>query len=73
MSAPIVSTLLPAHNAENTIRLAVSSLLRQTFADFEIIAVDDGSQDGTGAVLDELASDRRLRVLHVPHSGWWLR
>jgi len=70
MSAPIVSILLPAYNAENTVRQAVSSLLRQTFSDFEIIAVDDGSQDGTGAILDELATgDPRIQVIHLPHSG----
>jgi glycosyltransferase involved in cell wall biosynthesis len=70
MSQPTVSVLLPAYNAQDTVRQAVRSLLRQTFADFEIIAVDDGSTDRTGSILDDLAtSDLRVRVLHLQHSG----
>jgi len=70
MSQPTVSVLLPAYNAHDTVRQAVRSLLRQTFADFEIIAVDDGSTDRTGSILDDLAaSDLRVRVLHLQHSG----
>ena len=67
---PSVSVLLPAYNAGNTVNQAVSSLLRQTFVDFEIIAVNDGSADHTGTILDELASsDPRIRAIHIPHSG----
>lgn len=70
MADPLVSVLLPAYNAQNTIRQAVISVRRQTFADFEVVAVDDGSADDTGAILDELASeDRRIRAFHIPHSG----
>ncbi|MDO4492781.1 MAG: glycosyltransferase [Clostridia bacterium] len=48
---PRVSVLMPAYNAERFAAAAVESVLRQTFGDFEIIAVDDGSTDGTAAVL----------------------
>jgi glycosyltransferase involved in cell wall biosynthesis len=64
----MISVLLPAYNAQDTIRQAIVSLQRQTFADFEIIAVDDGSADETGAILDGI-SDPRLKVIHIPHSG----
>ncbi len=65
-----VSVLMPAYNAADTIRQAVTSFQRQTLADFEVIAVDDGSTDGTGAILDEAASaDPRIRPIHIPHSG----
>ena len=64
----MISVLLPAYNAQATIRQAIRSLQRQTLADFEIIAVDDGSSDETGAILEEI-SDTRLRVMRIPHSG----
>ncbi len=65
-----VSVLMPAYNAADTIRQAVTSLQRQTLADFEVVAVDDGSTDGTGDILDELAlDDTRIRPVHLPHSG----
>jgi len=51
-SAPRVSVVLPAYNAERTIGEALASVFAQTFRDFEVIVVDDGSTDGTRAVLD---------------------
>lgn len=70
MSRPRVSILLPVYNAEHTIRLAVSSLSRQSYPDFEIIAVDDGSTDATADILGEMASvDSRIRVFHTAHCG----
>lgn len=61
---------MPAYNAADTIRQAATSLQRQTFASFEVVAVDDGSTDGTGAILDDLSSaDPRIRPIHLPHSG----
>ena len=64
----MISILLPAYNAQSTILEAIRSLQRQTLADFEIVAVDDGSSDETGAILEEI-SDARLRVIRIPHSG----
>jgi len=64
----MISVLLPAYNAEATIRQAITSLERQTFEEFEVIAVDDGSSDETGTILDQI-SDPRLRVIRIPHSG----
>ena len=64
----MISVLLPAFNAQDTIRQAIFSLECQTLADFEIIAVDDGSTDETGAILEQIA-DPRLRVIRIPHSG----
>jgi len=70
LASPSVSVLLPVYNAQETIRQAVESLLRQTFLEFEIVAVDDGSTDGSAAILDDLArDDPRIRVLHLPHAG----
>ncbi len=63
---PRISILLPARNAGRTIDLAVRSLLAQTFTDFELIAIDDGSSDDTGARLRVHArGDARMQV----HTG----
>lgn len=65
-----VSILLPIYNAEQTLQEAVESLVAQTFDNFEIVAVDDGSTDRTHQILLELAShEDRLRVVPRPHEG----
>jgi glycosyltransferase involved in cell wall biosynthesis len=65
MTTPTVSVVMPVFNGERFLREAVESILSQTFADFEFIIVDDGSTDGTAAMLDSYArSDARLRVYH---------
>ncbi len=65
-----VSVLLPCYNAAATLDEALESLARQTFPDFEIIAVDDGSTDGTADILQSWASrDPRLRLLSCRHAG----
>lgn len=68
--APKASVIVPCWNVEKWVEDAVNSVLRGTFTDFEIIAVDDGSTDGTGAVLDRLAAgDARLHVAHQTNRG----
>ncbi|WP_323991541.1 glycosyltransferase family A protein [Nguyenibacter sp. L1] len=70
MSEPIVDILMPAYNAEATIRQAVDSLRNQTRSDIRIVVVDDGSRDGTGRILAELAAeDPRVVVLTQPNGG----
>jgi len=67
---PAVSVLLPCYNVAGTLSEALDSLVSQTFADFEVIAVDDGSSDTTAAILEEWASrDSRFRLLSQPHGG----
>jgi glycosyltransferase involved in cell wall biosynthesis len=62
--------VLPAHNAAGSIARAVRSVLAQTFPDFELIVVDDGSTDATSHEAKRAAaSDRRLRVLPLEHGG----
>jgi glycosyltransferase involved in cell wall biosynthesis len=67
MSIPRVSVLLPVRDGERYLREAVESILGQTFTDFELIALDDGSTDATPAILDELAA-RDERVVVERHS-----
>ncbi|MEW6236061.1 MAG: glycosyltransferase family 2 protein [Candidatus Omnitrophota bacterium] len=66
---PKVSVVLPAYNRERTILRALNSVLSQTFADFEILAVDDGSADGTIKAIQSCA-DPRIRCLrHEKNRG----
>lgn len=66
----LLSVLLPVYNAEHYLTLALESLLEQTFHDFEIIAINDGSIDRSGQILDEFAKkDSRIRVFHRKQSG----
>lgn len=65
-----VSVIIPVYNAEKTIERCVRSVLDQEFQDLELIAVDDGSKDASGKILDEIAEkDSRLHVVHVENGG----
>ena len=67
---PRVSVLLSVHNGETFLPPALDSLLAQSFEDFEVIAVDDGSTDSSGAILDRRAAeDPRVQVVHQPNAG----
>src|SRR6185369_4451897 len=62
---PRVAILVPCFNEEANVREAIEGLMRLHYPDFEVIAIDDGSADRTGAILDELAAlHPRLRVIH---------
>ena len=67
---PILSIIVPVYNAEKALRRCVDSILAQELTDFELIVMDDGSKDSSGAILDEYAEkDPRVRVVHKPNSG----
>lgn len=70
---PKVSVIFAARNEGHTVGAAVPTMLRMDYPDLEILAVNDRSEDDTGAVLDQLAAtDSRLRVIHVKELpyGW---
>lgn len=70
MPNPKVSVTMPCFNCEDTVARALDSLLSQTLDDFEIIAVDDGSTDGTADVLRHYAErDVRVRPILAEHGG----
>ena len=65
-----ISIIVPVYNCEKYIEECVSSILAQSFSDFELILVNDGSKDGSGALCDVLAlSDARIRVFHKENGG----
>ena len=65
-----ISVIIPVYNKVDYIDRCLESILTQDFSDFEIVAVDDGSTDGSAAKLDTLAQhDDRVRVFHQPNGG----
>ncbi|MFH1091695.1 MAG: glycosyltransferase [Pseudomonadota bacterium] len=64
---PLVSVVIPVHNRAGSVKKAVDSVLGQTFEDFELIVVDDGSSDGANAALSEYQD--RLILIRQSHQG----
>ena len=66
----LISIIIPAYNIENYISTCLDSLLAQTYRDLEIIVVNDGSKDGTGAIMDTYAArDSRIMAIHKENGG----
>jgi glycosyltransferase involved in cell wall biosynthesis len=69
-AAPAVSVIIPAYNCAAYLPRAIESVLTQSFADFELLVMDDGSTDDTANVLDRYSADRRVRfVRHAENTG----
>lgn len=67
---PEISVIVPVYKVEPYLRRCVDSILTQTFSDFEVILVDDGSPDGCPAICDEYAGkDERVRAIHQKNGG----
>ncbi len=65
-----VSIIVPAYNAQNTIGRCIESIRNQTYTDFELLVMDDGSRDDTAAIIDSYAAkDPRIIAVHKPNSG----
>ena len=70
MNTPLVSVIVPVYKAEAYLHKCVDSLLAQTMTDFEVLLIDDGSPDRSGAICDEYAAkDSRIRVFHKENGG----
>ena len=62
---PKISVIVPVYNTEKYLRRCIDSVLAQTYQDFELLLIDDGSKDSSGAICDEYAEkDARVRVFH---------
>ena len=68
MNPPLISVCMPCYNAEHFIAAALDSVLAQTWRPIEVVAVNDGSTDGTGGILDRYG-DRGVRVIHQQNRG----
>ena len=67
---PKISVIVPVYNTEKYLHRCVDSILAQTFTDFELLLIDDGSTDSSGAICDEYAQkDSRVRVFHKENGG----
>lgn len=67
---PKISVIVPVYNVEKVICKCVDSVLSQTFEDFELLLIDDGSSDRSGAICDAYATqDNRIRVFHKKNGG----
>lgn len=65
-----ISVIVPIYNAEHTLPRCVDSIVAQSFTDWELVLVDDGSGDHSGEICDRYASqDERIRVIHKPNEG----
>lgn len=66
----IVSIIVPIYNAEKYIHRCIDSILNQTYKELEVILVDDGSKDSSGAIIDAYSElDFRVKVIHKPNGG----
>lgn len=69
-TTPKISVIVPVYKAEAYLHRCVDSILAQTFQDFEVLLVDDGSPDRSGEICDEYArKDKRVRVFHKENGG----
>lgn len=67
---PVVSVIVPVYNAEKFLHCCIDSILAQTFIDWELLLIDDGSKDASGRICDEYAArDERIRVIHKENTG----
>ena len=65
-----VSVVVPIYNVENYLEECIESILNQTYSNIEVILIDDGSTDGSGALCDEYKKkDKRIYVLHKKNGG----
>ena len=70
MEAPLISVIVPAYNAKKYLPACVASVQRQEHQNWELLLIDDGSTDGSGALCDELAAaDGRVKPHHQQNAG----
>ena len=67
---PLISIIVPIYNVEKYLSRCINSVLSQTFPDFELLLIDDGSTDKSGYICDGYAQkDSRIKVFHIENGG----
>ena len=71
MAVPMFSIVVPVYNVEKYLEICINSILSQTFQDFELILVDDGSTDSSGTICDsyQTANPEKIKVIHRSNGG----
>ena len=69
MNAPLVSIIIPVYNSERYLKECLDSVLRQTYQDLEIIAVNDGSTDHSEIIIHSYRDDKRLKMINTANYG----
>ena len=67
---PAITVFMPVYNAEKYLKEAIDSILNQTFQNFELLIIDDGSTDESGKICDQYSEiDSRIHVIHKKNGG----
>lgn len=67
---PLISVLMPVYNVKNYVAEAIESILKQTYTNFELIIINDGSTDGSGSIAEAYkAKDKRIKLYHIENGG----
>lgn len=66
---PKVSIIIPIYNVESYLRESINSILQQKYQNYEIIAIDDGSTDGSSRILDEYDDNEKIKIVHKKNEG----
>lgn len=70
MTVPLISIIVPVYNSEKALSRCINSILNQTFYDWELLLIDDGSTDQSGKICDQYAAtDQRIKVFHKENGG----
>lgn len=66
----LISVIVPVYNVEKYLKRCIESILRQTFKEFELLLIDDGSTDSSGKICDESSEDDKRIIVY--HKKWWI-
>ena len=69
MVLKMISVIIPVYNVEKYLNRCLQSVLNQTYTEFEVILIDDGSTDKSGEICDSVLSDKRCKVIHQNNQG----
>ncbi len=66
---PLVTIIVPVYNAQTSLSQCISSILKQSYPNIELVLIDDGSSDDSGKICDQYTADRRVQIFHKKNAG----